>query len=68
MVLAVGASLFLAGDIAIRRVLRTGPVRGRAAAAVLALATTAVGALVALEAQLAVITAVLVAMLVLERR
>jgi hypothetical protein len=43
-------------------------VRLRAAAAVLALATTAIGALIALEVQLAVITAVLVGMLVLERR
>jgi low temperature requirement protein LtrA len=67
-VLAAGAALFLAGDVAIRRLLETGPVRLRAAAAVLALATTAIGALIALEVQLAVITAVLVGMLVLERR
>jgi low temperature requirement protein LtrA len=67
-VLAAGAALFLAGDVAIRRLLQTGPVRLRAAAAVLALATTAIGALIALEVQLAVITAVLVGMLVLERR
>jgi low temperature requirement protein LtrA len=66
-VLAAGAALFLAGDVAIRRLLETGPVRLRAAAAVLALATTAIGALIALEVQLAVITAVLVGMLVLER-
>jgi len=68
VVLAAGAALFLAGDIAMRRLLRLGPVRLRAAAAVLALATTPIGALVALEAQLIVITVVLVAALWLERR
>lgn len=66
-VLAVGAALFLAGDVAFRLQLRTGPVRLRIAAAVLALATTAAGALVALELQLALLTAILMAMLVLER-
>jgi low temperature requirement protein LtrA len=66
--LAAGAALFLAGDVAIRRRLQTGPVRLRAAAAVLALGTTAIGAQVGLEAQLVVITALLVIMLVLERR
>jgi low temperature requirement protein LtrA len=65
-VLAVGAALFLGGDIAFRLQLRTGPVRLRIVAAALALATTAVGAAVALEAQLALLTAILVAMLVLE--
>jgi low temperature requirement protein LtrA len=67
-VLAAGAALFLAGDVAIRRQLHTGPVRLRVAAAVLALATTPIGALVALEAQLIVITVMLVVMLVLEWR
>jgi hypothetical protein len=43
-------------------------VRPRAAAAVLALATTPIGAFIALEAQLAVITAFLVLLLVLEQR
>ena len=66
--LAVGAALFLAGDVAVRRLLRTGPVRPRAATAVLALATTPIGAFIALEVQLAVITVVLVLLLVLERR
>src|SRR5215467_5845349 len=68
IVLAAGAALFLAGDVAIRRLLRLGPVRLRAAAAVLALATTAIGALVALEVQLIVITGLLVVMLILEWR
>ena len=66
--LAVGTALFLAGDVAIRRLLRMGPVRPRAATAVLALATTPIGAFIALEVQLAVITVVLVLMLVLEQR
>jgi low temperature requirement protein LtrA len=66
--LAAGAALFLAGDVVMRRRLQIGPVRLRAAAAVLALGTTAIGALVALEAQLIVITVMLVIMLMLERR
>jgi low temperature requirement protein LtrA len=66
--LAAGAALFLVGNVVIRRRLQIGPVRLRAAAAVLALGTTAIGAQVSLEAQLIVITALLVIMLVLERR
>ena len=66
--LAVGAALFLAGQAVIRRLLGTGPWRLRAATAVLVLATAAIGAFVALEVQLVVITAILVMMLVLERR
>jgi hypothetical protein len=66
-VLAVGAALFLSGDVIARRLLRLGPVRWRAAAAALALATTAVGAAAGLEAQLVVVTGVLVLPLVVER-
>jgi low temperature requirement protein LtrA len=66
--LAVGAALFLAGEVIIRSLFGTGPVRLRAVTAVLALATVPVGAFVALEAQLILITALLVGMLVLERR
>jgi len=66
VVLAAGAALFLAGDVAIRGLLRLGPVRMRVTAAVLALATTPIGALVALEVQLIVITVLLVVMLILE--
>jgi low temperature requirement protein LtrA len=66
--LAVGAALFLAGEAVIRRLLGTGPWRLRAGTAVLVLATAAIGALVALEVQLIVLTAMLVVMLVLERR
>jgi low temperature requirement protein LtrA len=68
VVLAAGGALFLAGDVGIRRLLRIGSVRLRAAAAVVALATLAVGVFAALEVQLAVLTLVLVGMLVLERR
>jgi hypothetical protein len=68
VVLAAGAALFLAGDVAIRRLLRIGPVRWRAATAVVALATLAVGAFAALEVQLTVLTLILVGMLTLERR
>ena len=66
--LAVGAALFLAGEAVIRRLLGTGPWRLRAATAVVVLATAAIGAFAALEVQLVVITALLVMMLVLERR
>jgi low temperature requirement protein LtrA len=65
--LAAGAAAFLAGDAAIRRLLRIGPTRLRAAAAVLALLTALVGAFVALEVQVAVLTLLLAGTLVLER-
>jgi low temperature requirement protein LtrA len=68
VVLGAGAALFLAGGVWTRRMLRTGPVRLRAVAALLALATIPIGALVALEVQLAVMTVVLAGSLVLERR
>jgi low temperature requirement protein LtrA len=65
--LAGGAALFLAGDVIIRRELAAGPVRERALAAVLALATIGIGVSAGLEAQLAVVVAVLVLPLVTER-
>jgi low temperature requirement protein LtrA len=65
--LAAGAAAFLAGDAAIRRLLRTGPVRLRSAAAVLALAMALIGTFVALEVQVAVLTLLLAGTLVLER-
>jgi low temperature requirement protein LtrA len=67
-VLAVGAALFLAGNVAFRLLMRTGPVRLRITAAVLGIATAGAGAVVALDVQLALLTAILVAMLALERR
>jgi len=66
-VLACGAALFLLGEVIIRRQLGTGPYLLRGAAAAGALATTAVGATAGLDAQLAVVAAVLVAPLILER-
>jgi len=65
--LAAGAAAFLAGDAAIRRLLRIGPVRLRAAAAVLALATALIGAFVALEVQVAALALLLAGILILER-
>ena len=65
---AAGAALFLAGDASFRRALRIGPIRFRLAAAAFALATAALGATVAVEAQLAVLLAGIVAMLAAERR
>jgi low temperature requirement protein LtrA len=66
-VLACGAALFLGGNAAIRRYLGIGPVRMRALAAVLALATIAVGIAAGLDVQLVVVAAVLALPLVTER-
>jgi low temperature requirement protein LtrA len=66
-VLAVGAALFLAGNVVIRRVMHTGPTRLRIAAAAAALATTVAGATLGLEAQLLLVAAVLIAPLIAER-
>jgi hypothetical protein len=63
----VGAALFLAAEAAIRRLLGTGPWRLRAITTVIALATAAIGAFIALEVQLVLITALLMVMLVLEQ-
>jgi low temperature requirement protein LtrA len=64
--IAVGAALFLAGEAVVRRLLRTGPWRHRAVAAVVVLATMPIGVFVALEVQIVVVTVLLVVMLVLE--
>jgi low temperature requirement protein LtrA len=68
VLLAVGAALFLAGDVAFRRLLRIGPVGIRAIAGLAVLATIAVGVSVTIEAQLAAVTVLLIAMLVIERQ
>ena len=68
VVLAIGAALFLAGDVAFRMQMRTGPVRLRVIAAALALGTAPLGAAVALDVQLVALTVILVAALMLERR
>jgi low temperature requirement protein LtrA len=67
-VLAVGAALFLGGEVAVRALLWRGRAAFRAAGAAAALATTAAGAAAGLEAQIALITAILVLMLLAERR
>jgi low temperature requirement protein LtrA len=66
-VLACGAALFLGGNAAIRRHLRIRPAWLRAAAAVLALVTIAIGAVAGLDVQLVVIALILVAPLLAER-
>ncbi len=68
LALAGGVALFLAGDVAFRRTLRIGPSGIRAAAAAACLATTVIGALLAVEAQLVALVAVLGLMLAAERR
>jgi low temperature requirement protein LtrA len=66
LALGIGAAAFVGGTAAFRAALRTGPTRLRLAAAAFALATVPLGALVAIEAQLGLITAGLAVMLVTE--
>jgi low temperature requirement protein LtrA len=66
--LAVGAALFLAGDVIVRRVLGTGTTGLRTAAVVAALATTAAGTAAGLDAQLALLTALLAGLIWAEQR
>jgi low temperature requirement protein LtrA len=66
LALGIGAAAFVGGTAAFRAALRTGPTRFRLAAAAFALATVPLGALVAIEAQLGLITAGLAVMLVTE--
>jgi low temperature requirement protein LtrA len=66
-VLACAAALFLAGNAAIRRYLRIGPFRLRVLAAVLELATIAIGIAAGLDVQLVIVAAVLVLPLAAER-
>jgi low temperature requirement protein LtrA len=68
LVLSGGVALFLAGDAWFRSALRIGAPWSRLATAGVALAAAALGATVTIDAQLAVVLAALVAMLVLERR
>jgi len=67
-ILAGGAALFLAGNVINRRQLTAEPVRARVVAAAVVLASTGVGIAAGLEAQLVVVTAVLVAPLIAEYR
>ncbi|WP_405437149.1 low temperature requirement protein A [Streptomyces avidinii] len=66
--LAGGVALYLAGDLAFRAALRIGPVRYRAAALLLALATIPVGTGRSGAGQLVALACVLVAALVAESR
>jgi low temperature requirement protein LtrA len=68
LALSGGVALFLAGDAWFRATLRLGTSWPRLATAVIALAAAALGATVAIDAQLAVLLAALVAMLALDRR
>ena len=63
-----GVALFLAGQAAFRRALQLGPVWPRLVTALFALATAALGATVAIEAQLIVLLAGLAVMLAAEHR
>jgi low temperature requirement protein LtrA len=65
--LAAGAALFLAGDAAFRRLLGLGPVLIRSITAAAVLATIALGVTVSIEAQLALVTVMLAAMLITEQ-
>jgi low temperature requirement protein LtrA len=68
LALACGAALFLVGCIALRLLLRTGPVGYRAAMAALVLPTAAVGVWGTAVGQLAVLVLLLAAGLVVEHR
>ncbi len=66
LALGSGAAAFIAGTAGFRAALGTGPLPLRLAAAAFALATVPLGALVAIEAQLALITAGIAALLIAE--
>jgi len=68
LALAGGVAIYLAGDVAFRRVLGIRPVGYRAAAALLALGTALLGVRVGAGVQLVTLVAVLVATLAAERR
>jgi low temperature requirement protein LtrA len=68
LALGAGVALFLAGDAAFREVMGIGRAWARYAAAVFAIATAALGATVATEAQLAVLIAAMAGMLLAERQ
>jgi low temperature requirement protein LtrA len=66
--LAVGVALYLAGDVAFRRVMRIRPIAHRGGAAVAALATMLLGISVAAAVQLVALVAIVVATLATEAR
>jgi low temperature requirement protein LtrA len=63
-----GVALFLAGSAAFRHALRIGPERYRLAAAVLALAVSAVGVTLSVAAEMALLTLVVAAAIAAEQR
>jgi low temperature requirement protein LtrA len=66
--LGCGVALFLAGSAAFRHALRIGPERYRLAAAALALAVSAVGVTLSVAAEMALLTLLVAATLVVESR
>jgi low temperature requirement protein LtrA len=68
LALAGGVALYLAGDVAFRHALRIGPQRYRVAAAVAALAASAVGVTVSVAGEVALLTVIVAAALVVEQR
>jgi low temperature requirement protein LtrA len=66
LALAGGVALYLAGDVAFRHALQIGPLRYRAAAAVAALAVSAVGSTVSVAAEIALLAVVVAAALTVE--
>jgi low temperature requirement protein LtrA len=68
LALGAGAAAFTGGTAAFRAALGTGPVRLRLVTTALVVATIPLGALVAVEAQLALVTAILAGLIALEAR
>ena len=68
LMLAVGVSVFILGDVLFRRALRIGPSANRLAVAILAPATIPLGTQVSAFAQLAALVALIVAALAAEQR
>jgi hypothetical protein len=68
LALGAGAAAFTGGTAAFRAALGTGPVRLRLVTTALVAATIPLGALIAIEAQLALVTAVLAGLIALEAR
>jgi hypothetical protein len=63
-----GVALFLAGSAAFRHALRIGPERYRLGAAALALAASAVGVVLSVAAEMALLTLIVAAALAVEKR
>jgi len=68
VLLGGGVALYLAGDAMFRRVMRLGPAKYRAVAAVVSLGTIALGVAVSAAAALATLVVIVVATLMIEGR